>query len=201
MATDSACVILRRKTNLLSMPPTTMNDFIKFLEDQLDVFLHSKSTYKTMFIEQKPRTRATITDIVSHLVEFLPCTSECLIIGLIYLHRIEDRNKGYVNSETVAFLYATAVMVASKFYDDECCDNWSFASCLMIQTSKLMAMEIELLNSLKFSCHFSQEQFDLYFSKLQSNWKKKEYSLSPRRHAQYFPISPSSLTNDAMEEL
>jgi hypothetical protein len=64
-------------------------------------------------------------------------------------------------------IFSTAVMVASKFYYDYSFDNFSHAKYLLISTSKMNAMELELLYKMKFRCFFSQQEFDSVFKNIE----------------------------------
>ncbi len=162
--------------NLLSFPPTSISDFIKYLGDQLRVFLHAKNKY----------SENIIVTVITHLVNFFPCTSECFTIGLIYLNRIEEKYEGYVNLSTIAKLYSTAVLIASKFHDDNCYDNLTFSNVLIINEQQLMKMEVDFLFLLEFTCYFTQTEYSFYFDKLSPGWKNNKYSISQKKHAILF---------------
>ena len=173
--------------NLISLPPTSLADFSQYLVNQLQPYLQTNSIHKSLFLERKPRDASTITDIVSHLIEFLPCTFECFLIGLIYLHRIEKRYKRFVNSGSIAKLYATAVIIASKFHDDDCYGNTTLASFLTVKTQQLMKMELEFLSLLEFRCFFSQEEFNIYLHELKPRLESVEYPGLEKRKLRFSP--------------
>eukprot|EP00008_Paramoeba_atlantica_P011788 CAMPEP_0201489598 /NCGR_PEP_ID=MMETSP0151_2-20130828/22899_1 /ASSEMBLY_ACC=CAM_ASM_000257 /TAXON_ID=200890 /ORGANISM="Paramoeba atlantica, Strain 621/1 / CCAP 1560/9" /LENGTH=200 /DNA_ID=CAMNT_0047875235 /DNA_START=53 /DNA_END=655 /DNA_ORIENTATION=+ len=152
--------------NLQSFPPLSLTTYVQYLEQKLfgligDVVETSPRT--TRFHSPEAITPESLTRALTHLVKYSPSTSECFVVGLIYLDRLKRlHGAGFVNPHTIGQLFFLAVMIASKYYDDVCFDNDSYSKILMIKKPKLMKMEMEFLLKIGFDCSFSSGEFDRY---------------------------------------
>jgi hypothetical protein len=81
---------------------------------------------------------------VKHILENGGCSPCNVIIGLVYLRRIQ-RNKCamiHLSSTNMQRLLLTAVMVASKMYDDVCCSNKYWGMIGEIHVCEMKALEM-----------------------------------------------------------
>ncbi len=156
--------------NLITYPSIPLNDFVDFILAELQVFLDIKLPQlvldSTIFNERLPHIQSSISYIVWHLVKYLPCSSECFMIGLIYLYRIKAGQPDFVNSKTVGKLFAVSVMIASKYFDDYNHNNLTYAELLLVDVSKLYHMEHLFLLAITHHCFIDHEEFDKIFHKM-----------------------------------
>jgi hypothetical protein len=87
-----------------------------------------------------------------------PCT---FLIAVVYLQRLKDQT-GTLRLTPYNYqrFLLTAVMVASKTYDDFYASNKQWALVGDIELKELNALELDLLFSLKFHCTVTREEYD-----------------------------------------
>jgi hypothetical protein len=87
-----------------------------------------------------------------------PCT---FLIAVVYLQRLKDQTG---TLRLTAYNYQrfllTAVMVASKTYDDFYASNKQWALVGDLEVKEINALELDLLFSLKFHCTVTREEYD-----------------------------------------
>ena len=87
-----------------------------------------------------------------------PCT---FLIAMVYLQRLKDRTRTLcLTAYNYQRFLLTAVMVASKTYDDFYASNKQWALVGDLKLKELNALELDLLFSLKFHCTVTREEYD-----------------------------------------
>jgi hypothetical protein len=93
-----------------------------------------------------------------------PC---CLVIGLIYLERLQRRvDSASLTMHNMQRLFLVSVMTAAKFLDDRYNSNKVWAQVGGIPTAELNQLEMLFLFRLSFSLYISREEYDAYISSL-----------------------------------
>jgi hypothetical protein len=89
-----------------------------------------------------------------------PCT---LMIGLMYLQRLKNQGpeSTYLTKYNYQRLLLTAVMVASKMFDDDHVSNREWAMIGDLSVKELNKLELDLLYALRFECNVTREEYEL----------------------------------------
>lgn len=106
-----------------------------------------------------------------------------VILGLIYLDKLQKKNNFVVNSKNVHRCLITAILIAAKFSDDILPNNKYFASLGGVTLKEINKYEMTMCNLLKFEFYVSSEQFDAYYNKIMTtgdaiNFIERKRSLS-----------------------
>lgn len=109
----------------------------------------------------------SIRDYMMRIAKCAKCSEECLILALIYVDRLTERNKKFViRSLNIHRLLITAVMLAAKFFDDRFYNNEYYARVGGISNKEINVLEIEFLNLVNFNLHVDPILFLKYRQRL-----------------------------------
>ena len=111
-----------------------------------------------------------------------------MLLALIYIDRIRSSENFILTRLNVHRIFITAVLLATKFYDDEVFKNAFYASLGGVTVQELNFLEIDLLNMLKFSLVVPVETYDQYIGLLLDQQRINE--------SRTLPPSPTSITTD-----
>jgi len=120
----------------------------------------------------RQRCPLSASHFVRRIVKYGHCSPCCLLVGMIYVQRVEDRiadqqkSRPTINAFNIQRLLLTAVMLASKYLDDLYCSNKQWALIGDISTQELNALELHLLSLLRFSASVSREEYFTAFAAL-----------------------------------
>ena len=93
-------------------------------------------------------------------------------------HRLRDRGYGiYLTKFNYQRLVLTAVMIASKMFDDESVANRQWALAGDLSVTKLNRLELDLLFALQFECNITREEYELSRRLLQDQASKPLHPL------------------------
>ncbi|KAJ8901425.1 hypothetical protein NDN08_007271 [Rhodosorus marinus] len=101
---------------------------------------------------------------VQRLYEFMDCSDVVFITALVYLDRIEIANRSNrLTPENVHRLFATAVLLAVKYQDDEIFDNSYYAMVFGFSNlAEINRFEATLLCFLDFRVSVSEKEYLFY---------------------------------------
>ena len=111
----------------------------------------------------------SVADYLNRIRHYSSCSDTCFIAAVIYLDLVHV-NGMVVDSLNVHRLLITAVMLASKFFDDRCHSNSIYAVIGGISLSELNGLEILMLQKLQFTLFFPPEVFERYRSAVLSQY-------------------------------
>ena len=84
-----------------------------------------------------------------------------LLGGLILLDRFKLRNPGFrLDTMNAHRMIMTAVLIAFKVIDDECCSNDYFSGVGGVELKELNALEQNFILTIKFDLNIQREEFD-----------------------------------------
>lgn len=83
-------------------------------------------------------------------------------VALIYLNKLVRRHPSYITQHNVTCLFVTAVILASKYCDDESLSNREVSQFSHVPQELINQCEIELLSLLRFELNFSLAEFDKF---------------------------------------
>eukprot|EP00928_Gymnodinium_smaydae_P002853 TRINITY_DN11043_c0_g1_i1.p1 TRINITY_DN11043_c0_g1~~TRINITY_DN11043_c0_g1_i1.p1 ORF type:complete len:337 (+),score=55.03 TRINITY_DN11043_c0_g1_i1:57-1067(+) len=107
--------------------------------------------------------RVTILSYMSRLHCFFKCSDSCFISALVYIERLYKRHHDIVvNEYSFHRLMLTALVVASKFYDDLHYTNTYYAKVGGITMKELNVLEQTLLDLLDWDVHIPPEEYEQY---------------------------------------
>lgn len=107
-----------------------------------------------------------IRDYLERINKYANCSPECLVLMLIYIDRLIQKNSLVLSSLNVHRIVITAVMIAAKFFDDQYFNNAYYAKVGGMPCAEVNSLELEFLFSIKFSLHVSTEVYGKYFEVL-----------------------------------
>jgi len=101
---------------------------------------------------------------VQRLYEYMDCSDAVFITALVYLDRLEIANRNNrLTPENVHRLFATAVLLAVKYQDDEIFDNSYYAMVFGFSNlAEANHFEATLLCFLDFRVNVSEKEYLLY---------------------------------------
>jgi hypothetical protein len=109
----------------------------------------------------------SVKDYLTRIAKCAKCSPECLILALIYLDRLTERNKRFIiKSLNIHRLLMTSVMLAAKFFDDQFYNNEYYARVGGMTNQEINALEIEFLNLINFNLHVNPVVFFKYRQRL-----------------------------------
>lgn len=93
------------------------------------------------------------------MLDISQCPSECLPVALVYLQRVLARPKCSITCNNVHRLFGVAMMLASKWLEDQtlCTRDWATVTCLPEKT--LVKAEREFLSLLQFNVYCDRDEY------------------------------------------
>jgi len=141
------------------------NDQLSFQQNQTTMFHGLKSP------------GISIQAYLERVMKYSPCSSECLILALIYVDRVVQQDSRYqINSFNIHRLLITSIMTAVKYYDDCTYNNAYYAKVGGVSLAELNSLEVEFLFTLNFNLDVSLQTFEHYYSELLKHAPKSTYS-------------------------
>lgn len=109
----------------------------------------------------------TVSDYLRRIVRYTSTEKACLLILLIYIDRVCDRDKNFtITSLTVHRFIIAAVTVSSKALCDSYCTNSHYARVGGISTQELNTLELEFLSLIDWQLICSGETLQQYYANL-----------------------------------
>jgi len=128
------------------------------------------ATQVTPFHSSKPPAISVKCYLEDRILKYGGCSEETFILALIYMDQVVQFNPDFViSSLNVHRLLITAIMLASKFFDDVYYNNAYYARVGGISNSEVNSLEMEMLRMISFSLFVSQEQYTEYRGSLYSH--------------------------------
>jgi hypothetical protein len=143
----------------------------------------------------------SIQDYLERMMKYAPCSTECFIMGLVYIDRIIHNNKHFLlTSFNVHRLLITGVMLAAKFFDDCYYNNAYYAKVGGVPCTEMNILELEFLFLIKFSLNVSSDIFQSYKQELMKHslrlngapLLRSPTSPTASSSPSNFPVSPRS---------
>ena len=138
------------------------------------------------------KSNISISDYLERIYHYSHCSSECLLLSLIYIDRLIQSNKIAVNSLSIHRILITSLVIAAKFFDDRFFVNSYYAKVGGLSTEELNSLEIEFLYAINFTLLVNAEDYQNYHNEL---YRHVEDGLCPccrGLHIPYMESAPSS---------
>ena len=121
------------------------------------------------FYFEKVQYEETITEVedvmrfIRDIMDKMQLTTECIVIGLIYLEKIMLTGKIEIRDLNWKPLVFTAILLASKFWEDIIWYNVDFVDNLQMYSLKSVnRMESEFLSLCDYNIYVSAEAYEQY---------------------------------------
>ena len=121
------------------------------------------------FYFEKVQYEETITEVedvmrfIRDIMDKMQLTTECIVIGLIYLEKIMLTGRIEIRDLNWKPLVFTAVLLASKFWEDIIWYNVDFVDNLQMYSLKSVnRMESEFLSLCDYNIYVSAEAYEQY---------------------------------------
>lgn len=112
---------------------------------------------------------------LSREVSLSPCS---LVLALIYLERLGDKNPNFVSSIPSSQLFLISVMVASKFLNDDGEEdeviNAEWATSAKLDLSKLNELEREFLQAIDWALFVDEDDFASALERIETRVAQRE---------------------------
>ena len=120
--------------------------------------LNSNIITNTPFIS-KIKATISIDDYITRILKYAKCSDIAFILSMIYLRRIQNTfgNEVY-NKHSFHRLYISSIVVATKFIDDDYCNNKYYAAVGGINVKELNLLEISFLSYIKFDLYVTHDE-------------------------------------------
>jgi hypothetical protein len=106
---------------------------------------------------------------IQRLHNYIPCSSHCFVYAIIYVDRILRVNPRFKLSDlNVHRLFFTALVVASKFYDDEYYSNSWYGRVGGVCSKELNILEVNFMKLIQFRLAVSPQEYEMYLSSVES---------------------------------
>ncbi|KAJ8903689.1 hypothetical protein NDN08_004790 [Rhodosorus marinus] len=107
-------------------------------------------------------------EFVSRLQKQTMCSYSSLIAAFLYIDRLRLRGlKGFqLTTFTFRRLLATALVISSKYLDDEPLSNRCFSKAAEVPLEILNVLELHMLRELNFDLKITPKEFALYESRI-----------------------------------
>ncbi|KAJ1726006.1 Pho80p cyclin [Coemansia biformis] len=106
----------------------------------------------------------SVSDYVQRVTKYASLEPACLLIMLIYVDRICERNPTFtISSLTVHRFIITAATIACKTLCDAYCTNLHYAKVGGVSMHELNSLEVEILHMLGWHLIATQEQLEQYY--------------------------------------
>ncbi|KAH8739264.1 cyclin [Cryptosporidium ryanae] len=103
--------------------------------------------------------RAYLMRIAQHFC----CSNECFVLAIVYVGRIIKLNKNFsLTLLNVHRVILTAIMLATKFFDDVYFSNAFYANISGVGARELNSLEIYFLRLIKFQLFVTETEYELY---------------------------------------
>ncbi|KAJ2781057.1 Pho80p cyclin [Coemansia javaensis] len=109
----------------------------------------------------------SVADYMQRVARYASLEPACLLIMLIYVDRICERNPTFtISSLTVHRFIIAAATVACKTLCDAYCTNLHYAKVGGVSMHELNSLEVEILHMLGWHLVATQEQLEQYYTNL-----------------------------------
>lgn len=106
-----------------------------------------------------------ITNYINYIMILNKCHKSLVFISIIYLQRIKSFYKGFrLIYKNFHKFFITAMLVATKMYEDLFYNNLYWAKKTNISLQELNELEIEFLYAIKFDLVVTEEEYNDFIS-------------------------------------
>jgi hypothetical protein len=105
---------------------------------------------------------------IQRLYSYIPCSSQCFVYAIIYVDRILRVNPRFkLSNLNVHRTFFTALVVASKFYDDEYYSNAWYGRVGGVGTRELNILEVSFMKLIQFRLVVTPKEYEMYLKSVE----------------------------------
>lgn len=105
----------------------------------------------------------SVTEYLARMQRFLGCSTECYILGVLYIDRLIKRRPWIaVTALSCHRLVLCSLVLAAKFQDDKFYSNDFYARVGGLRLQELNALEINFMKLLDWQVHTMPEEYEFY---------------------------------------
>lgn len=108
----------------------------------------------------------TMFDYLKRISKYSRCSSECVIIALIYLDRYVAATQIPITFRNIHRLTITAILVAAKIRDDIYFSNAYYASIGGVSPPEINALELDFVKTLRWITWVEPSEYNAYHTEL-----------------------------------
>lgn len=99
--------------------------------------------------------------------KYFRCTPAAMVLSVVYIDRITSRDTQLLlHSLNVHRLFATALVLACKYLEDQVFSNKFYAQVAGVSVGELNQFELQFVSQLEFELNVSPEKFEEYLEQL-----------------------------------
>ena len=119
--------------------------------------------YHELSYEESHPDSEDVMRFIRNMMDMMQLTTECVVIGLIYLEQVMLTGKIEIRDFNWRPLVFTATLLASKFWEDIIWYNVDFVESLQIYSLRsINRMESEFLSLCDYNIYVSAEKYEHY---------------------------------------
>jgi len=108
----------------------------------------------------------SIRSYLRRIIKYIQCSSQAVILSLIYIDRLIERRAFAVTQHNAHRLLLSSILIAAKTFDDEFYSNGFFSQVGGILVEELNNLEMEFLFLLQFNTFVTTEKYNEYSDSL-----------------------------------
>jgi len=137
----------------------------------------------------------SIHSYLQRIQKYANLTPAVYTTTLIYIDRLIEATNLSLTHLNIHRLLLVAVVVATKFLQDDYYKNCYYARLGGITTAELNSLEVAFLSLLSFNLYVSSSSYDRYTTELKSFTVPNKSSAGPTYAPTYRPPSPTTVTS------
>ena len=113
--------------------------------------------------EEKPTEWQDVTKFMRFIMDKMQLVNECIVISLIYLEQVMLQGKLEIRNFNWKPLVFTAILLASKFWEDIIWYNVDFEdNCEIFPLKSINRMESEFISLCDYNIYVSADKYNRY---------------------------------------
>jgi hypothetical protein len=135
---------------------------------------------------------------IQRLYSYIPCSSHCFVFAIIYVDRVLRANPRFKLSDlNVHRTFFTALVVASKFYDDEYYSNSWYGRVGGVNAKELNLLEVSFLKLIQFRLAVTPQEYEMYLTSVERACSNDSEANGERPKAADAEVSSSAASTAA----
>jgi hypothetical protein len=109
-----------------------------------------------------------LQEYIQRLYGYIPCSTQCFVYATIYVDRVLRMSPRFKLSDlNVHRTFFTALVIASKFYDDEYYSNSWYGRVGGVGAKELNILEVSFLKLIQFRLTVTPQEYEMYLTSVE----------------------------------
>lgn len=117
---------------------------------------------KKLTFHSKNPASVSLNDYVERILKYTHIEESTLIIALIYIDRLCEKQNLILTDSNIHRITYTAIILAVKYNEDDYYSNNYYSKVGGVSITELNALELEFVKLIKYSLFIKREVFDKY---------------------------------------